>query len=50
VALQQKYAGHVAQVLALAAQCPAAAYYTKWIIAVDEDVDPTGDVGAQHAL
>ena len=24
-----------------AAQCPAAAYYTKWIIAVDEDVDPT---------
>jgi 3-polyprenyl-4-hydroxybenzoate decarboxylase len=31
----------VAQVLALTAQCPAAAYYTKWIIAVDEDVDPT---------
>jgi UbiD family decarboxylase len=41
VALQQQYAGHVAQVLALTAQCPAAAYYTKWIIAVDEDVDPT---------
>lgn len=41
VSLRQKYAGHVAQVLALAAQCPAAAYYTKWIVAVDEDVDPT---------
>ncbi len=41
VALQQKYAGHAAQVLALASQCPAAAYYTKWVIAVDEDVDPT---------
>jgi 4-hydroxy-3-polyprenylbenzoate decarboxylase len=41
VSLQQKYAGHSAQVLALAAQCPASAYYTKWIIAVDEDVDPT---------
>jgi len=41
VALRQLYAGHVAQVLALAAQCPAAAYYTKWIIAVDDDVDPT---------
>jgi 4-hydroxy-3-polyprenylbenzoate decarboxylase len=41
VSLQQKYAGHSAQVLALAAQCPAAAYYTKWIIVVDEDVDPT---------
>ena len=41
VSLKQQYAGHVAQVLALAAQCPAAAYYTKWIIAVDDDVDPT---------
>jgi 4-hydroxy-3-polyprenylbenzoate decarboxylase len=41
VSLQQQYAGHAAQVLSLAAQCPAAAYYTKWIIAVDDDVDPT---------
>ncbi len=41
VSLQQKHAGHAAQVLALTAQCPAAAYYTKWVIAVDDDVDPT---------
>jgi UbiD family decarboxylase len=41
VSIKQQYAGHVAQVLALAAQCPGAAYYTKWIIAVDDDVDPT---------
>jgi 4-hydroxy-3-polyprenylbenzoate decarboxylase len=41
VALRQLYAGHVAQVLALTAQCSAAAYYTKWVIAVDDDVDPT---------
>jgi UbiD family decarboxylase len=41
VSLQQQYAGHAAQVLALTAQCPAAAYYTKWVIAVDDDVDPT---------
>jgi len=41
VSMQQKYAGHSAQVLALTAQCPAAAYYTKWVIVVDEDVDPT---------
>ncbi len=41
VSLKQQYAGHAAQVLGLSAQCPAAAYYTKWIIAVDEDVDPT---------
>src|SRR5215475_11666826 len=41
VSMQQKYAGHSAQVLALTAQCPAAAYYTKWVIVVDEDVDPS---------
>jgi 4-hydroxy-3-polyprenylbenzoate decarboxylase len=40
VSLRQQYAGHAAQVLALTAQCPAAAYYTKWVITVDDDVDP----------
>lgn len=40
VSIEQKFAGHTAQVLASASQCPAAAYYTKWIVAVDEDVDP----------
>ena len=41
ISLEQRYAGHAAQVLALAAQCPGGAYFGKWIIAVDEDVDPT---------
>jgi 4-hydroxy-3-polyprenylbenzoate decarboxylase len=41
VALEQRYAGHAPQVLALAAQVPGGAYFSKWIIAVDEDVDPT---------
>ena len=41
VSLEQRYAGHAAQCLALAAQAPGGAYYTKWIIAVDEDIDPT---------
>ena len=40
VSIEQRYAGHAAQVLALAAQVPGGAYYTKWIIAVDEDIDP----------
>jgi 4-hydroxy-3-polyprenylbenzoate decarboxylase len=40
VSIKQQYAGHVAQALALCAQSPAAAYFTKWIIAVDDDVDP----------
>lgn len=41
ICLEQRYAGHAAQALALAAQVPGGAYYTKWIIAVDDDVDPT---------
>lgn len=41
LSLEQRYAGHAAQALALAAQVPGGAYYTKWVIAVDEDVDPT---------
>lgn len=41
LSLEQRHAGHAAQALALAAQVPGGAYYTKWIIAVDEDVDPT---------
>jgi UbiD family decarboxylase len=41
VSLEQRYAGHAPQVLALAAQVPGGAYFSKWIIAVDEDVDPS---------
>lgn len=41
VSMKQMFPGHVAQVLALAAQCPAAAYVIRWIIAVDDDIDPT---------
>jgi 4-hydroxy-3-polyprenylbenzoate decarboxylase len=41
VSVEQRYPGHAAQVLALVAQAPATAYFTKWIIAVDDDIDPT---------
>ena len=41
VSLEQRYAGHAPQALALAAQVPGGAYYAKWIIAVDDDVDPS---------
>jgi UbiD family decarboxylase len=41
VSLEQRYAGHAPQVLALAAQAPGGAYFSKWIVAVDEDVDPS---------
>ncbi len=41
VSVEQKHAGHASQVASLAAQCASGSYYTKWIIVVDEDVDPT---------
>jgi len=41
VSIEQKHPGHASQVAALAAQCAGGAYYTKWVIVVDEDVDPT---------
>jgi UbiD family decarboxylase len=41
ISLEQRYAGHAAQALALAAQVPGGSYYTKWIVAVDDDIDPT---------
>lgn len=41
VSIEQKYAGHASQVASLAAQCSSGSYYTKWIIVVDDDVDPT---------
>ena len=41
VSLKQMYAGHAPQVMALAAQCTAGAYFGKYVIVVDEDIDPT---------
>jgi 4-hydroxy-3-polyprenylbenzoate decarboxylase len=41
VSIKQMYAGHAAQVMALAAQCTGGAYFGKYVIVVDEDIDPT---------
>jgi UbiD family decarboxylase len=41
VSIKQMYAGHAPQVMALAAQCTAGAYYGKYVIVVDDDIDPT---------
>lgn len=41
VSIEQRYAGHAAQVGALAAQCMGGAYFSKYIVVVDDDVDPT---------
>jgi 4-hydroxy-3-polyprenylbenzoate decarboxylase len=41
VSIKQLYAGHAAQVMALAAQCMGGAYFSKYIVVVDDDVDAT---------
>lgn len=41
VSVKQMYAGHAAQTMALAAQCMGGAYFGKYVIVVDHDVDPT---------
>ena len=41
VSMEQRFPGHASQAAALAAQCAGGSYYTKWVVIVDEDVDPT---------
>ncbi len=41
VSLKQAYAGHAKQALLVAAGCQAGAYLGRFVVAVDEDVDPT---------
>jgi UbiD family decarboxylase len=41
VSIEQRYAGHASQVGSLAAQCMGGAYFTKYIVVVDDDVDPS---------
>jgi UbiD family decarboxylase len=41
VSIKQRFAGHSRQAGYLAAQSPAAAYMNRYVIVVDDDVDPT---------
>lgn len=41
ISLQQQYAGHVKQAAYVAAMCRDGAYLGRWVIVVDEDIDPT---------
>jgi 4-hydroxy-3-polyprenylbenzoate decarboxylase len=40
VAITQRFCGHSRQAAYIAAQCPAAAYMNRFVIVVDDDVDP----------
>ncbi|MCI2415891.1 UbiD family decarboxylase [Saccharopolyspora sp. K220] len=44
VSIDNRYAGHSRQVGHLAAQLPAAAYMNRFVVVVDDDIDPT-DLG-----
>ena len=40
VAIRQRFCGHSRQAGYIAAQCPAAAYMNRFVIVVDDDIDP----------
>jgi len=40
VAIDQRYCGHSRQAAYLAAQCQAAAYMNRYVVVVDDDIDP----------
>ncbi len=40
VSLKQRFCGHSRQAAAIAAQCQAASYMNRYVIVVDEDIDP----------
>lgn len=41
VSIKQRYAGHARQAAFVASQCHAAAYLGRYVIIVDDDIDPT---------
>jgi 4-hydroxy-3-polyprenylbenzoate decarboxylase len=41
VSIKQMYPGHVSQAGMLVANCHSGAYLARWIVVVDEDIDPT---------
>jgi 4-hydroxy-3-polyprenylbenzoate decarboxylase len=41
VSISQRYAGHAKQAAIIASQCAAAAVFGKWVVVVDDDIDPT---------
>lgn len=41
IAIKQRYPGHARQVLHAAAQCRAGAYAGRYVVVVDEDIDPS---------
>lgn len=41
ISIKQRYPGHARQVLHVASSCQAGAYNGKWVVVVDDDIDPS---------
>ncbi|OGP62130.1 MAG: ubiquinone biosynthesis protein UbiD [Deltaproteobacteria bacterium RBG_13_53_10] len=41
VSIKQRFCGHSRQAASIAAQCQAASYMNRYVVVVDEDIDPT---------
>lgn len=50
VSLKQRYVGHAKQAATIASQCHAGAQLGRYVIVVDEDIDPTFDFDVLWAL
>ena len=50
VALKQRYAGHAKQAGMIAAYCQAGAYLGRYVVVVDEDIDPTNTYDVLWAM
>jgi UbiD family decarboxylase len=50
VSIKQAYAGHAKQAGLLAAGCHAGNYIGRWVIVVDEDIDPTSNMDILWAM
>jgi UbiD family decarboxylase len=50
ISLKQRYPGHARQALHLAASCQSASYMGRWVIVVDDDIDPTNTFDVLWAM
>ena len=54
ISIKQAFAGHARQAGFLAASCQSGSYLGRWVVVVDEDVDPTNlfevvwEIGRAH--
>jgi 4-hydroxy-3-polyprenylbenzoate decarboxylase len=50
ISIKQMYPGHAKQALMLASSCQSGAYFGRYTVVVDDDIDPTDDQAVMWAL